>query len=332
MPALRLLVRSALLVVVASSVVVAILVVVPDGNDLALGTLDKHARLEAAASPRLAFVGGSNLLFGMDSEAVQSALPYGVANLGMNAYLGLSFMIEDVRDHLERGDVLVISLENDAYFESAPFDPVLGRGSDLLMIVKARPVSSGSLQGLSQWMSVIRWIPRAAQEKSMRVIEERLRSWAGRPTDVSLIASVETRAGLDSFGDLESHLDIPYDYPWEPMPELSGAQLSDRLFALLARTYSELEERGVRVLVLPPPTPDSYLEREGTAIEAIWDRVRGEIPGAWVADGSQFVYPDSLFWDNVNHLNRAGRELRTAAVIEHLRTAIERNPGAPGER
>ena len=43
-----------------------------------------------------------------------------------------------------------------------------------------------------------------------------------------------------------------------------------------------------------------------------------DLPGAFVVSGDEFVCPDSLFWDNYNHLWGEGRTERTDRVIRIL--------------
>ena len=51
-------------------------------------SVDKHHLLVHQPSPRIVFVGGSNLAFGLDSGAIERSLGYHPVNMGLN--LGLA--------------------------------------------------------------------------------------------------------------------------------------------------------------------------------------------------------------------------------------------------
>src|SRR5690606_17377891 len=110
MTAIRLVAKACLLAVSLAGLLVAILLLVPDSNDYAKASVDKHARLAAPGSAKLVLVGGSNLAFGVDSAELERELKgFRVVNMGMNAYLGLRFMLSEVMEDLEKGDVVVLS-------------------------------------------------------------------------------------------------------------------------------------------------------------------------------------------------------------------------------
>src|SRR5262245_52969609 len=88
-------------------------------------TVDKEQRLRSADGPRIVFVGGSNLAFGLRSERVRRALRRNPVNMGLYANFGLPFMFREAQAGLRKGDVVVLSLEYD-YFGNE--DLLLGRG------------------------------------------------------------------------------------------------------------------------------------------------------------------------------------------------------------
>lgn len=49
--------------------------------------------LEDTPSPRIIFVGGSNLAFGLDSQRIKDSLNINVINYGLHAGIGLKYMM-----------------------------------------------------------------------------------------------------------------------------------------------------------------------------------------------------------------------------------------------
>ena len=90
------------------------------GKRYAAATIDKHNRLAQQPSPRIVFVGGSNLAFGLDSAAIERSLGYNTVNMGLDLSLGLDFMLREIEPLLERGDVVVVSPEYEQFVDMYP--------------------------------------------------------------------------------------------------------------------------------------------------------------------------------------------------------------------
>lgn len=335
---IRLLLKAATLALAAGLSMLALLVGLPDGNDFAGATLDKHARLQAQDGPKVVFVGGSNLAFGLDSAAVEQALGVPVVNMGMNAWLGLRFMLNEVRGALRPGDTVVVALEYEAWFLPGAFDGVEGAGPDQLMLLKVRPASSAYLGSTTQVLGVARAIPYAAQQKTLRLLEAGLDRLQGQSPVLSLIERVETRGGFNRHGDLVSHLGVAWPHPLEPGIDLSRKQPDPRVLDLLREFHREMAAQGVTVLVVPPPAPESYYQQHRAAIDALFAHLRQGGP-AGVPDAGRYAFPIARFFDNFNHLDAEGRALRTRQVIRDIGplmpdaarlTASARTARAPG--
>ncbi|HSB40506.1 MAG TPA: hypothetical protein VLK28_01650 [Methylomirabilota bacterium] len=305
------------------------LVVIPDENDYAMVSVDKHARLAADVPRKLVFVGGSNLSYGLDSVAVERELGVFVVNMGLNAHLGLRFMLDEVKPALRPGDSVVLSLEYEVFFQ-----PVDGYGMDQLALVKVRPSSLRYLRTWGQWRGVVKALQLAVQEK----LERTIRAAIGQPRRmkpyVELKTQVETRAGTNEYGDLTSHLAMKWPYPLWRDRGLKVPTFNSDCVAVLRRFEEEMRNRGVRVLYVHPPVNRSYYEDEKEAIELAHTRLREGVPFE-IAAPARYVFPDAMFFDMVYHLNAEGRAVRTARVIADLRphlTALTTIPPRPTAR
>ena len=77
----------------------------PPEKSFYMASADKHRRLENLPAPRIIFIGGSSMAFGMDSGLVGKKLGLNPVNMGLNAAVGLEFMLQEVEPFLRRGDV-----------------------------------------------------------------------------------------------------------------------------------------------------------------------------------------------------------------------------------
>lgn len=302
------------LVVGTLAFVTTFMVLVPDGNDYAQVTARKHAWLAADQARKIVFVGGSNLAYGLDSQLVEQATGLRTVNMGMNGYLGVRFMLEEVKPDLREGDVVVLSFEYDSFVKS-----VDGTGSDLLMVSKARP---GNLRFLtwSQRLEVLLALPFAAQQKLLRVVREGGRSVRGvaDEEDELDLDSIETLGGFNSHGDLTKHLGITWPRPREQGLDLTELPLDPELVPLLRDFAKEMQARGVAVKMSYGPVLVDFYAKHQAAVDRLHEALSAAAPVELLGKPSDFVLPEPLFFDTVFHLTAEGRAQRTAKVVEQL--------------
>lgn len=269
------------------------------------GTVMKNDRLRDTPGPRLVFVGGSNLAFSLDSAQVEAALPYQAVNMGLDAQLGLDFLLREVSGPLRRGDVVVLSPEAQEFLGWRR-----GQVFSLARVLEQRPASvaflgpGGAATLLDQGFSFFHWVFVNAR----------------KGLDRQPIRGVYSAAAFEEHGDAVLHLDkhprgakIPrtLEEVWRTGRVDRGALGSLERFAAGCRA------RGVRVFLSHPPLPAYYTE-ETPAIRAVEEAVyrRTTIP---VLDRqADMFFPLEEFFDTEYHLLRAGRAERTRRLVARL--------------
>jgi hypothetical protein len=254
-------------------------------------------------------VGGSNLAYGLDSALVQRVTGLPVVNMGMNGYLGVRFMLEEVKPALRRGDVVVVALEYDSYWKS-----VEGTGRDLLMIAKANPKVLRYLDW-EQRFEVLKALPYAAQQKVLRLVREAVQRKARKPR---LIDKVESAAGFNEYGDLTSHLDVKWPYGQEDGIDLTGTPLDSEVVPLLQGFAQEMQGRGVDVVLSYTSAIETYYARHKESIDNLHALLTKSPPLVVPSPPTDFVYPPPWFFDTVYHLNAHGRAARSQKLASDL--------------
>ena len=89
----------------------------PPEKSFYMASYDKHRRLETLPSPRIIFIGGSSMAFGMDSGYVGQQLGFHPVNMGLNHGVGLAFMLQEVEPFVRAGDIIVVAPEYDTFEE-----------------------------------------------------------------------------------------------------------------------------------------------------------------------------------------------------------------------
>ena len=316
---LSLLARLAGLAVFVGAVLLSIVYYVPDGNNYSLAMIDKHARLARTDRPKIVFVGGSNLAYGIDSAMVEQATGRNVVNMGMNGYLGVRFMLEEIQPSLQAGDLVVIAFEYDNYYKS-----VEGTGHDLLMIVKTRPAGLADLNA-GQLFDIASMVPLAAQQKVLRILKETFRSVKGEeivlraemPPD-ELVSGVESYEGFNEYGDLVSHLPFEWVHSErEQGIDLTTLGIDDEVVGLIKSYATRMEAKDVKVVVSFCSVMRSFYEQHKETINDVHRRLQAENLEVPLAP-EDFVFTEDLFFDTVYHLGQKGRQIRTRRVLESI--------------
>ena len=261
----------------------------------------KHARLRSLPSPKVLLLGGSNIGFGMDSEMLEQALCRPVVNMGIHAGLGFRFMVNEVKDALGPGDLVLVALEPSNV---------------------ARPEKQGDVhyQVVDRVPHAIHYIP-----------------WYDRPRVVLGIAVLRAQSlwrkvcgrwttdgghplyradGFDERGDMLAHLALPRPEAFETDGLDDDAPAVGPAFLPMARELmGHAERNGARVVFIWPG--QAFTGFDATRTLAIQAAFREAGPPL-IGEPHHFVFPDSAFHDTRYHLRTEGRALRTERTIAAL--------------
>ncbi len=281
-------------------------------NGYIAATLDKHAMIAAHQPPRLFLVGGSNVAFGIDSPALDDALPYRPINLGLHANVGLDFLLAEALACVERGDVVVVSLESEHFRMDTT-------GVTLAALLESRPRSAA-------YLSVRQW--KALLDQGLSVLRVYVRrSLKGKDADRE--REIYGRGAFNGYGDVVGHHgDTPdhRDYGFsKPIEEVDPGPADDAIrklnrFALACRAA------GVEVWYEFPPIPPAEYQAVSALLKYVQDEMTrvGEMPV--LVGQAEAVYPLELFFDTKYHLSQKGKQQRTAVLIDRIRAVTDLDP------
>ncbi len=274
---------------------------------------DKRADLADHGSPRILFVGGSNLAFGLDSSLVRQELGRRPVNTGLHAGLGLRLILDLARDHVADGDVVVISPEYELFTDL----PTTTLETQLLLhCPEAAPLVIRSWRG---------FLDRDAFHYAGEFTRQGFR-WLrhrGRRED----DGPYRRDAFNEFGDVIGHCALPgKDISRHPplQVEVSPSSLEKSL-ALLNRFGSDCRERGASVYLSFPPVPQDQLPGTDAAVRQIESALHRDLAFPIIDDPRQATLPPHEFFDTHYHLSAEGRERRTRRLLDHLSQHLERD-------
>ncbi len=302
--------KVALLLALIGVTFVAIMLFPAGHGSYLASVIDKQARLQSTASPKLVFVGGSNLAFGIDSPRIERELGYPVVNMGLGINAGFRFLLDSTAPHINSGDIVVVMPEYHLFYG-------LWDGDDeLLDVLEAYPEGLRHVRTGHQLYVIARNLPMHAKQKFNRLLKSIGREGGGD--------CLYCRRGLNEYGDLMSHLEM------EP-EDLSDMELfrrkvlrtiDDDAIEGLNRYLRRIQAKGAQAFVMYAPIPTKQYDENLEKIQTVRDRLEADPAAPILGTPEENTYPLEYFFDWVYHLTGEGREVRTAQVIERLRAAL----------
>jgi hypothetical protein len=266
-------------------------------------SIQKDSLLANVASPRMIFIGGSNISFGLNSQMIRDSLNVNPINTGINAGTGLKYMLDNTVQYIKEGDIIVAPLEYAHYTHD--YNQC---GDALLRIIMDVNRKGLSLLSLQQAFNLLSDIPKYLISKF-------------KPT-AYLNAEVDTPYSANSFneyGDECAHWNME-NRDFIPSVRLDdfNRQIIDRL-----KDFEEtVRQKGARFYIAYP----SYMEKAFRESEDIIEIIRNELEQNFAVLGypARYMMSDSLMFDTSYHLNKTGVDIRTVRLIEDIKGEIEK--------
>ena len=129
-------------------------------ESLLFGAIQKDSLLKNVESPRIIFVGGSNLSFGINSQMIKDSLGLNPINTAIHAAIGLKYMMENTLQYVREGDIVVLAPEYDHFYRK--YDVV---SEELMRMVFDVNFSNFKLLNFKQKLALIPHIPKYSLSK-----------------------------------------------------------------------------------------------------------------------------------------------------------------------
>jgi hypothetical protein len=290
---------------------------------------DKHRRLDTLPSPKIVFVGGSNLAFGLDSSLIENTFHIPVVNMGLCAPFGLRYMLEEVKDHVNAGDTIVIVPEYGILQNTVDGGPDIIHAVEVyptaaLFILRACAASPPYIRCLT---NIIFNLPAIKWKACFAIFDQ---MWQEGHFDSALLNSWEIgdtletsiRYYFEKHGDYFGHFgrpNKPYGPNWEIVKSMSSEAAN-----LLNNFNTFARQRGAQVLFLPAPIPGEYLAPNMCSTLAIANWPDKNLTMPVLAGPKRYSFAASDFYQVPYHLNPAGKNKRTLLLLEDLKPFLTR--------
>jgi hypothetical protein len=272
---------------------------------------DKHRLLKSTTGPRIIFIGGSNLAFGLDSSIIQKETGYNVVNMGLHAGLGIRYMINEVKADLRDGDIMVLIPE---------YKYNLNGKNTLLELLLFFPEGFSYLD-VPHYKKIIEEFPVTLRRRFEGYLEFLL---LGK--SVKKYHPIYNRKAFNRYGDITGHLDLPRKKHLSDTllihPEPEKWKDGNNTLLFLNRCHADLKKRNIRFFFTFPAVPASFYNPLVDRAKRlhVWLTNRLEVPV--LGRPGDFVYPDEWFYDTIYHPLRKAREARSLRLADLINNAL----------
>lgn len=283
-------------------------------EDYSATIIDKHHRLDSLKSPKIVLIAGSNFAYGINSELIEKAFNRPVVNMAIHYSLGTDFMLRQLENKLNRGDIVIMGFE---YIADSKGD------------ITEKMLAERYYPEANNWYEFDNIYEEVNQQIQFRIstfrrILTKLTSPKPVKPTIEDTTSFFFRSGVNQYGDLVSHLNNP-SLSVIPNVEINDKKEMTEPIRDMNRFTQKMKSKGVSCYYTYP----SYGKSSYKTDKPILDKMDAELhkKGRFVILGKMqdFVYPDSLLQDMVFHLNAKGRDIRTNQIIELLKPYLSKS-------
>jgi len=294
----------------------------PSQNYLA-ASIDKQCLLRVQTDPRLIFVGGSSVAFGVDSARIAAACGRRPVNMGLHAALGLKWMLRETEQGLRPGDCVIVSPEY------AQLSNLSGESQVLVNLLEI-DIANASLLDRHQWAEAfdVGFVKRAGTIT---------RAILGRPNrffrtgSLTNSTSIYLRPSFNANGDMVAHLSNHQPQISTPVHQFRYHEEMAREFLLVINAFAmRAKERGAQVFFSHPPLPEASFLQHRPEWDKLEKMLKAELKIPLLDCMDEMAFPSADFFDTWHHLASTGIEKRTTLLSGRIqRQADGANRVAP---
>ncbi len=273
------------------------------------GLADKVELLKTVGSPRIVLIGGSSLVFGLDSALLESYTGMPVVDFGLYATIGTKAMLDLSRPYIREGDYIVLCPETDAqtyslYYNGKSMWQALDCDYSMLKDV-----------GFDNLGRLLADLPEFAKEKLSFVRR------GEKPAPTGIYA----HSSFDEYGD------IGVERPYNEMPancdlsqpiRLSPDIIADDFLPYLNDYAAYARSKGAKVAFSFCPINASAVDTTDEEQETFYFTLGKELDFPIISDLDDYILAAEYFYDSNFHLNTRGAKLRTALLADDINRAL----------
>jgi hypothetical protein len=269
-------------------------------RSLLAANIQKDSLMKNAESPRIIFVGGSNISFGLNSQVIKDSLGLNPVNTGIHAAIGLIYMMDNALQYVKEGDIIILISEYEQFYG----DFAYGAEELLRTIFDVNP-SNLRLLHFKQVCRIVPYIPNYTMSKF------RLKEYFSIKDTPYYSAD-----SFNEYGDVYTHWGAE-KVIFEPAVPLSG-KFNHSVIEEIRQFQLEIKRKHAVLYVSFPVFQDLSFQNSINQIREIESEyIKNGFP--IIGNPERYVFPDSLMFNTPAHLTKPGVDYRTTLFIEDFR-------------
>ncbi|MEP6467366.1 MAG: hypothetical protein ABJB05_13740 [Parafilimonas sp.] len=272
----------------------------------------KDSLLRNTASPRIIFVGGSNLSFGLNSQMIKDSLHLNPVNTAIHASLGLKFMMDNTLQYVRNGDIIILVPEYEHFYRNYNFT-----SEELFHLIFDADKSKIKLMNIPQLLSLASFAPKYSLSKFD--IEEH---------KYVLEQGVYSSRAYNKFGDISSLYRGNKKEPFAPY-EMSASEndFNNEVIKQIKIFQSLLYQKKASLYLSYPCLQDTTYHNLKNQIAKVQKELN-ESGLTILGTPERYMMPDSLMFNTPYHLNNIGAKYRTTLFIADFKKVYLKNQNA----
>jgi hypothetical protein len=266
--------------------------------------IDKNKLLTETSSPRIIFIGGSNLSFGLNSERIKDTFNINPINTAIHAGIGLKYMLAITVDQIKENDIIVVVPEYQQFYD----DFSDGEIELLSIVADVAPKTIGLLE-TKQYLKLIRFIPEYTSSKFKDILKS---------NSQDTIVGIYDRSSFNKYGDVYTHWDLPKENV-KPFNSV-GKKFDQGALNCLITFRNKVISKNAKIFVAFPSYQDLSFNKSFFQIKEIETKLK-ENNFVLLGTPERYKINDTLIFNTPYHLTKKGVEYRTTLLIEDLRKA-----------
>lgn len=275
-------------------------------KSLLMASKNKNLLIQETLSPRIIFVGGSNLSFGLNSQMIKDSLQLNPINTAIHASIGIKFMLDNTLDYVQNGDIIVLVPEYSHFYRSLNFG-----SKELMRIIFDVDLKNIKHLNIAQIANVISHLPQYSLTKF-------------KPTEYLNVkeSDVYSVNSFNQFGDTYTHWKMKQQ-EFAPYGKINDEFKLD-VIKYFEEFNTALKRKGGILLVSFPGFQETSFNKSKIAIQKVNDEL---LKSSLMLIGTpeRYKIPDSLMFNMPYHLNKQGVDYRTELLIEDIKKARTHN-------
>lgn len=305
---MNLFIRNTLFFILAILLGILVIIFIPASN------LSKHTNLfcfpaknETLANtpaPRIIFLGGSSMGFGLNSQLIKDSLKLNPINNGIHASIGLRYMLDNYLAYAQPNDVVVVAPEYQQFYSD------VAEGDVALLTVLVDVLRLKSNCSTDQLWKLSKKLPKYALGKI------RIGNYF-KKIDTAAMRVVDIHS-FNQYGDSYKHWTMPSEKNIAPYT-IDGEFNHDALKYLID-FQQKAAQKNIRFFISFPCYQQKSFDLGKEKIKRV-ERVLKENNFTILGTPERYITPDSLIFNTPYHPTKKGVDIRTLHLIQDLKKA-----------